>query len=299
MKNIALALLFYIELAIIFILSLLPFWILYRISDFFYFLIYYVLSYRKKVVRTNLVNSFPEKSIEEIKKIEKGFYRFLCDMLIETFKILTISKKQAARRCVIDKDSHALMETYYKNGKSVVFAMGHIGNWELCAICSNFLLKHQVYFIYHPIKNKYFDKLIYKVRNRFGTKLYAMKSTLKGMLNNKNEINATGFVSDQAPQPEGAYWTTFLNQDTPVFFGIEKIAMKLNQPVLYYNIKRVKRGYYQINIDTITDHPKDTQKGEITEAFTHRLEQEIIKHPELWLWSHRRWKHKRSSGSGR
>lgn len=179
--------------------------------------------------------------------------------------------------------------------QSIVLVMGHLGNWELAGNSFSLLCKQQLYVIYHPLRNKYFDKLIYDMRSRFGTKLIPMRETYREMAANKSNISATAFIADQTPSPEGAYWTTFLNQDTPVFQGTERIARKLNYPVVYACIKRIKRGYYEMHAEVLCENPKDTKDGEISEMHTKRLEKDIIAQPEVWLWSHRRWKHKRQS----
>jgi KDO2-lipid IV(A) lauroyltransferase len=153
--------------------------------------------------------------------------------------------------------------------------------------------KYQLYVIYKPLSNKYFENLMVKARTVFGTKLIKVPSTLRDMIANKNSITATAFIADQTPPPETAYWTTFLNQETPVFTGAEKIGKKMDLPIVFVDIDRVKRGYYEISIELLFDNPKDTSENEISETFIKRLEQEIIKKPEIWLWSHRRWKHKR------
>jgi KDO2-lipid IV(A) lauroyltransferase len=134
---------------------------------------------------------------------------------------------------------------------------------------------------------------MYDMRTRFGTKLYAMKDTMREMVRNRHEVNATAFIADQTPSPEGAYWTTFLNQDTPVFWGTEKIAQKFNYPVVYVTIKRLNRGFYEVDSEVLVTDSKNTKEGEISELHTRKLEQDIISQPEIWLWSHRRWKHKR------
>ena len=155
------------------------------------------------------------------------------------------------------------------------------------------MLKQQLYVIYHPIGNMYFDELMYRMRTRFGTKLIPMKNTFKEMLMHKSEINTTAFIADQTPSSVNAYWTKFLNQDTPVFWGTEVIAKKLNRPVVYISVDKVKRGYYQMNAKLLCENPNQTTEGQISEMHTRQLEQDIIKRPEIWLWSHRRWKHKR------
>ncbi len=171
--------------------------------------------------------------------------------------------------------------------------MGHMGNWEWAGNTFSLQCRHQLYVIYHPIGNKHFDGLMYRMRTRFGTKLIAMKNTFREMLGNKGGLNATAFIADQTPQPNNAHWMTFLNQDTPVFKGTEVIAKKLNIPVLYTSIDRTKRGYYKIHAEILVAEPANTAENEITELHTRRLEQDIIARPETWLWSHRRWKHKR------
>lgn len=171
--------------------------------------------------------------------------------------------------------------------------MGHLGNWEWGGNTFSLLCKHQLYVIYHPIANKNFDNLMYGMRSRFGTKLIPMKDTFRSMLANRNELNATAFIADQTPQPDNAYWTTFLNQETPVFRGTELIAKKLNYPIIYLKVKKIKRGFYELCAEMLCENPSITKEGEITEMHTKRLEQDIIAQPETWLWSHRRWKHKR------
>ena len=177
--------------------------------------------------------------------------------------------------------------------KSFLLVLGHIGNWEWAGHSFSLLLKHQLYVIYHPVANKYFDRLMYHIRTRNGTRLIAMKNTFREMLAHKNELNSTAFIADQTPQPDNAYWTTFLNQDTPVFKGPEVIAKKMNLVVVYTCVKKVKRGYYEIFAEILIENPASTADGEISEMHTRRLEQDIIAQPENWLWSHRRWKHKR------
>lgn len=174
-----------------------------------------------------------------------------------------------------------------------MIVMGHYGNWEWAGNTFALINKQQLYIIYHPLSNKHFDKLMYKMRTRFGNKLYAMKETMKEMVKNRHEVNVTAFIADQTPSPDNAYWTTFLNQDTPVFWGTEKISQKMNLPIVYTSVKRVKRGYYEIHCELFVEDPKNTTEGQISELHTKRLEKDIIEQPAIWLWSHRRWKHKR------
>ncbi len=284
---------FYLALPFLYLISLLPFPIFYMVSDSIYFLLYRVIGYRKKVVYENLKNSFPEKSHEALKKIEKEFYHYLCDLFLETLKTLTISKEEAIKRCALNNNTQRIFKELYDQKKSCILVMGHYGNWEWAGNSFSLINPQQLYVIYHPLTNKHFDKLMYDMRTRFGSKLYAMKDTMREMIRNRNEINATAFIADQTPSPENAYWTRFLNQDTPVFWGTEKIAQKLNYPVVYVTVNKLKRGYYEVNTEYLVQEPKHTAEGEISELHTRKLEKDIIAQPEIWLWSHRRWKHKR------
>jgi Kdo2-lipid IVA lauroyltransferase/acyltransferase len=284
---------YFIAIPFIYILSLLPFPVLYLLSDVVYVLFFYVIGYRKKVVLQNLRNSFPEKSDEEINVICKNFYHYFCDLFLETFKTLTISRQKMLERCQFNPRSLQLLHKMASEKKSVILVMGHWGNWEWGGNTFSMMSRQQLYVIYHPLKNKYFDALMYRMRSRFGSKLIAMRNTFKEMLAHKAEITATAFIADQTPQPDNAYWTTFLNQDTPVFKGTEVIAKKLQMPVLYTSVKRLKRGYYELNVEMLAEFPQQTDDGEISEMHTRRLEQDIMAQPEIWLWSHRRWKHTR------
>lgn len=286
------AIVYYVALPFIYFISLLPSPLLYIVSDFFYLILFYLVGYRKKVVFRNLRNAFPEKSEKELKCIAKKYFKYFCDLLLETFKTLTISHANALKHCSFTPEAILLFNKYYEQKKNIIVVMGHHGNWEWGGNTFSLMLKNQLYVIYHPLTNSYFDKLIYRMRTRFGTKLIEMKNTFKDMLRDKHIISATAFIADQTSAPESAYWTKFLNQDTPVFRGVEKIAQKLNYPVVFLAINRVSRGYYVMNAETLFENPATTADGEISEAHTKRLEQEIINQPETWLWSHRRWKHK-------
>jgi KDO2-lipid IV(A) lauroyltransferase len=287
------AIAYYLLLPLIYALSLLPFRVLYLLSDGVYVLLYYVLGYRKKVVLRNLRNSFPGKDEAEINRICKNFYHYLCDLFLETFKTLTISKTAMVKHCRFTPATLALFRQMNEEKKSVVLVMGHKGNWEWAGNTFSILCPQQLYVIYHPLANKYFNGLMYRMRTRFGTRLIAMQDTFRDMVQNRNEVNATAFIADQAPQPKTAQWLNFLHQDTPVFKGTEKIAQKLNYPVIYVTVQREKRGYYTVSAALLTATPATEKDGEITAAHTRKLEEDIVAQPATWLWSHKRWKHAR------
>jgi KDO2-lipid IV(A) lauroyltransferase len=285
--------LYFIAIPFIYLVALLPFRVMYLLSDLLFFFLYRVAGYRRNVVRQNLILSFPEKSSDEIAAIEKKFYVFLCDLMLETFKTLTISKEEALRRCTF-KD-HSIFDRLAAEKRNVIVVMGHYGNWEWASNTMTLICNYQLYVIYRPLADKKFDALMMKMRTRFGARLYAFSTSLRGMLANRNTLNATAFLADQTPLRSSAYWMQFLNQDTAVFTGTEKIARKLNYPVVYARVDRPRRGYYEISLELICEHPAATKEGEITEMHTRKLEKDIREKPEIWIWSHRRWKHHRNN----
>lgn len=283
--------LLYIVRALIYAISYLPFGVLYKISDVLFFIMFYVIRYRRKVVQQNLRNAFPEKSEAERNQIERAFFSFLADLFIETIKGFTISKEELHKRCVyVNLD---ITETLYKNNTSCIMVLGHYGNWEWAGQSFKTYTNYPAYIIYKPLNSKPFDTLIYNMRSRLGLKLIAMNNVYKDMLQLRGQAALTAFIADQTPHPEFAYWTTFLHQDTPVFPGTEKVARKFNYPVVYATIKRIKRGYYTVTFEVLSENPKATVDGEISELHTRKLEADIHKQPEIWLWSHKRWKYKR------
>lgn len=285
---------YYLVLPIIYLLSILPFRLLYWFSDFLYFMLYYVIDYRKKVIKQNLINSFPEKTDAEINIICKNFYHHFCDFFVETIKMLTLSKEEMIKRCRVTSETAAIFSKFAEEKKSVILAMGHFGNWEWACNSFNAQAEQQLYVIYHPLNNKYFNTLMHKIRTRNGSKLIAMKDTYKEMIVHKEGVNATAFLSDQTPQPEHAYWTTFLNQDTPVFKGVEVIAKKMKLPIVFTSVRKIKRGYYEMLSEILIESPESVDEDEVSEMYIRKLEQDIKEQPEIWLWSHKRWKHKRA-----
>jgi Kdo2-lipid IVA lauroyltransferase/acyltransferase len=285
------ALIFYLCLPLLLLLSVLPFPVLYFFSDILFFFLYHVFRYRRTVVAGNLRNSFPEKPEAELGKIEKDFYRHLCDLLLETVKTLTMNRGQIRKRCRV-KDT-ALENRLHEEGKSIFFVMGHLGNWEWAGASYPMSIRHPLYVIYKPLSNVYFDRLMQRLRSRFGAIPVPMKKAAHVLYDKRNTPAAMVFIADQTPSPDNAIWLRFLNQDTPVFSGTEKLARKFNHPVIYASVKKVKRGYYEIETEMLAENPGGTPEGEITERHTKRLEQDIRELPHTWLWSHRRWKHRR------
>ena len=284
---------YYLTLPVIYLFSILPFWWLYRLSDFLFVFFYYLVGYRKKVVFENLQKSFPEKSEKELSILQIKFYRYFCDLVLETLKSLTISPATLKKRIAFT--GFEIFEEYAKQNQSIIIVMGHFGNWELGGARFAVEPYHQLFVIYNPLRNKYFDRLIYKMRTRLGNGLYSMKDSIRGIIKDKDKLTATAFIADQTPSPKGAHWMQFLNQDTPIYTGTGKIATKMNYPVVYVGINREKRGYYHVKIEKLVEKPAEFSVTEIIEKFVRRLEKDINRSPEIWLWTHRRWKHKREN----
>lgn len=273
------------------VLSLLPLSILYALADAVYVLIYYVFGYRKKVVRKNLLLALPEKTLNEVIQIEKRFYRYLSSLIFEILKMNNISKNEIERRFVFKNKELPL--SYLNRGKSILICSAHYGNWEwgTLGIGLNFPGDH--YPIYKPLSNPVFDNWFKKIRSQFGNKLIAMRQTMRALAASKGKPSMFSFGNDQAPsKDESHYWTSFLHQQASIQLGIEKIAVKTNQPVFYFKIKVLKRGYYEVDCVPLCLNPAATRPYEITELHTRFLEEMIREEPAYWLWSHRRWKYK-------
>ena len=272
--------------------SILPFPLLYVISDFVCFVLFRIVGYRKKVVLANLQNSFPEKSAEEINVICKKFYRNLSDIAVETVKLSSMSKRELEKRCAF-KNLH-IIENYYDKGKSVIATVGHCGNWEWGALSLSIHSKHKVIGAYAPLSNPYFNNYFKRTREKFGIIMVPMKETVPFVLNYDKGLCLVGLIADQAPNVHSTnnYRTIFLNQDSLVFTGAERLAMKTDNPVVYFKINRIKRGFYEVDIIDLFPNPSSTKEYEITDKYIRTLEQQIIETPDNWIWSHRRWKHK-------
>lgn len=246
------------------------------------------MGYRVSLVRKNLKLTFPDKSNDEIESILRKFYQNFFDLVFETVKVLTISKRQTKKHVVLG-DMKAL-EQYRDKGQSVIISMGHFGNWELGAARFTLADYPQLMAVYKPLSNPFFDRMMSKTRTRFGGDVYAMEETLDRMREDKDKLTAVALLADQNPSSHNAYWYKLLGRETPVFTGVELLARRFDYPVIYLRVDRLKRGRYQLNCEVLSDKPTETSKYEITHEYIHRIERDILARPEEWLWTHNRWK---------
>jgi len=277
---------------VIYPVSLLPYGVLYRLSDLLFLLFYNAIGYRKKVIYGNIQRSFPEKSTEEHEQISRAFYRHFCDLMVESMKIFSIRKEEVDVRMKFRNPE--VLDQFYREGKSVILAGGHFNNWELFAVAIDQAVHHQVKAIYKPLSNRFFDGIMRKSRGKFGLQMIPIAEVKTVFEASRQQSSCYIFATDQSPgKAAKAYWTTFLNQDTAVLFGTEKYAVEYDYPVVYGCIHKVKRGFYEVEFSVVCDKPSTTLHGEITEKHVRMLEDDIRNAPEYWLWSHRRWKHKK------
>ncbi|WP_295798316.1 lysophospholipid acyltransferase family protein [Mucilaginibacter sp.] len=273
----------------LYLVSLLPFWFLYLIADLLYVILYYITGYRRKVVQENLSNSFPEKTETERKAIEKKYFKYMADLMIETIKSVSMSRKSVKKRMICTNPE--LLEHYFDQGRSIIAAAGHYANWEMACLSFGFLTTRRRMIVYKPQSNEVFTDFFNRTRSRFGATMISMRQTLRKMIEFKNELTITVLASDQTPTREDAkYFIEFLNQPTAVFLGVEKLTKVVNSVVIFYRIDLVKRGHYTYTFVPLVEEPEKTKPYEITEIHVRYLEQLIREKPEYWLWSHRRWK---------
>lgn len=272
---------------------MLPMFMLYGISDFLFFILWYVIPYRKKVVMQNLQRSFPDKTHSECLVVAKNFYRHFADVMVETLKGFSASK--AWLRTKVSAYNTDLLDKYYAEGRSIIAVTAHYANWEWGALTFSEHTKHRPYGIYAPLNNKFWDNVLINSRKKFGTTLIPVKEVGQVFSTNINELGIYGFIADQAPSNvKRCHWMQFLNQDTPVFFGPEKYAKQFDYVVVYAHIDKLKRGHYSVSYSLISDTPFEENNTIITERHAHFLEKQIIAKPHLWLWTHKRWKRKRA-----
>jgi KDO2-lipid IV(A) lauroyltransferase len=264
-------------------------WVLYRFSDLFYVLTITIVPYRKKVIYQNIKNAFPEKNDKEIKVLVRKFYKHFADILIEGIKNLTISKSELSKRMIVDNPE--VMDDLYQKSKNVILVSGHFNNWEWLITAQNFLFKHQAMGIGMPLTSKFWDKKVNQRRERFGMKVVHAKNFKDAIHTYKSTPIALLVLGDQSPGDSfKSYWMPFLNQMTAVQFGTEQIANEFDFAVVYFETVRIKRGYYNIKLQLITENAKTLEYGSITESHTQLLEKSIQHYPANWLWSHKRWK---------
>jgi len=273
----------------LYLLSLLPFWFLYLIADIVFIILYYIKGYRRKVVQENLRNSFPEKTEQERADIERKYYHYMADLMLETVKSVSMSRRSVEKRMYCTNPE--ILEHYFGQGKSIIAAAGHYCNWEMACLSFGFLTDKKRMIVYKPQSNEVFTDFFNRTRSRFGATMISMRQTLRKMIEFKNELTFTVLASDQTPTLQDAkHFVTFLNQPTAVFLGIEKLTKVVNSVVIFYRIDLVKRGHYTYTFVPLVEEPEKTKPFEITGIHVRYLESLIREKPEYWLWSHRRWK---------
>jgi KDO2-lipid IV(A) lauroyltransferase len=284
---------YYLLRAITWIIQLFPLRVHYLVSDLLFFIAYHIFRYRRSVVWVNLVNSFPEKTVQERNRIARNFYHHFCDTFVETLYFDRMSVAEGKKR--VRFRNPELLNSYLDEGRQVLAFFGHFNNWEW--FCNLPLYStHRLYAVYKKLKSKTFNRFYNNLRGRFGAIPLERGETFKQLVSDyqKGIPSMSAFLFDQTPRIyEIHHWISFLNQDTPVVLGAEKVAQKLDSVVLFLHSKKIKRGYYDAEFQLVAEHAKSCPKFEITDKCTHLLEQQIIEHPDFWLWSHKRWKHKR------
>jgi KDO2-lipid IV(A) lauroyltransferase len=281
-------LLYGLLLCFLYPLAWLPERVLFVLADVMYFFFRYILGYRKSVIYTNLARSFPEKSYSEIEGIAKQYYRFFADLFFENIKTLSISAKRA--KDYITFENAGIITEYEKQGQSTVWVSGHFGNWEYFTLAGLYFNSKIAYKQQHGAA----DKLMKRIRTRhLKSVIIPMQHISRYMLTHRDEQLSYVFIADQSPASSSKAWTTFLHQDSLFFEGAEKLATRLNLPVFYVEMLRTARGKYKAHFTQICDDPKSLPEFEITRRFAALLEQSINRNPQYWLWSHKRWKHKK------
>lgn len=282
---------------IFYLVSKLPYRALYVISDIANLVLYHIVRYRRDIVRRNITSAFPEKSLEECISIERGFYKWFCDYFVETVKLMSVSRQELLSRIEfrgIDK-----IEECFDRGQTCAGILGHYGNWELLSATGLVIKKHPeavIGLIYHPLRSQLFDRLFINMRQSMGGVCVPKKNILRYLVSfrSQNLMNLFGYIADQAPRYRNIHlWLPFLNHDTPVFTGAERIMRKMNNAVFYIDVERPERGKYIYTFKLMTDKPGEMPEFEITKKFFVMLEQTIRREPRFYLWSHNRWKRTR------
>ncbi len=286
-------LLYILVYPILWCISMLPFRVLYLFSDFVYWIVYYLIGYRKKTVRENLALTFPNLSEKERLEIEKKFFHHMCDMFLEMIKTMTISEDEINKRYKFTN-----LEVYKdleKQHKSIALMCAHYASYEW-AVSMNFHINYKGYGIYKKINNTYFDKLVHDIRSKFKAYLITTKDTIPEISKNYKEKNLSvyGFASDQSPKLSSVFhWQRFMGIEVPVHTGAEMLAKKYDMNVIFLRTKKVKRGFYEASFEILSEDAKNVPNYEITNHFLKLVEQQIYEAPQYYLWTHKRWKHRR------
>ncbi|RPD40215.1 lysophospholipid acyltransferase family protein [Chitinophaga barathri] len=280
---------YYILLAFCYSISILPLWLLYRISDGLYVLVYHIFRYRRQVVLENLHQAFPEKTDKELRRLARKYYRNLTDMMVETIKLLTMSRKSLDKRFECDL---SIFHKLYAEGRSVQLHLGHNFNWEWANLFAKNGVDYSFLVVFMPISNSAVSRMFRHFREKFGSVLIPANDMRNGMAPWIGKQYLLGLVADQNPgNPRRCYWYPFLNKMTAFYKGPEMSARRYNIPVVFADVRKVKRGYYKAVLKLAFENPAEEPVGRITEEFVKYLEKNIREQPEVWVWSHRRWKH--------
>ena len=277
--------------SLIWILHLLPDLLFYQISNLFFVITYYLVGYRRKVVMENLQKAFPDLDRRERRKIARKYYQHMCDLILESAACHFYPETRARR--VMEYLNPEVLDDLYKKGKMIMAVTGHYGNWEYLNTLS-LATSYPYLAIYKPLKNKYFDRMTRQTREKWGCIPVDMEKVARHVMTyaKRKEPVLTLFLADQRPLfRQIQYWTDFMGQTTPLYLGTEKLARKLDAAVVFLKIRKPRRGHYTTEVEVITEHPRTLEAYELTRAHVRILEGMIRERPELWLWSHRRWKH--------
>lgn len=278
---------------LLWLISILPFRLLYLFSDFVCFICYYIIGYRKKIVRENIAMALPYLSEKERLLVEKKFYHHMCDMFLEMIKTMTIPQKEMEKRYVFTNlDLYLDLE---KKGKSIALLCGHYASYEW-TVSMNYHITFEGYGIYKKLSNKYFDKLVKDIRSKFKATLITTRETIPSIKKNAEigHLGVYGFASDQSPQLSATFhWKKFMGIEVPVHTGAEMLAKRFDMNVIFLRTKKIKRGYYEATFELMADNPKEVPNYEITDDFLNRIEKQIYEAPEFYLWTHKRWKHRK------
>ncbi len=286
---------YYLLFGFAWLISLLPFWLLHRISDLLYIFVYYIVGYRKSTVYNNLRTSFPEKDESEIIRLVKSFYRHFTDFLVEIVKMMSISEKNLNKHVVFKNPE--IFTQLARERKNFALVSAHYNNWEMLTALPR-KMEHRFNVIYRPLKNKVTDGLSFYMRSRLGAIMIPMENILREAMKNKAEdkLFSIWFLADQRPPRLSRFWTLFLNHETAFFEGIEKISRKMGMAVVFMDMQKVRRGYFEVRLEVLFDNASTVPENQVTLGCVRKMEQQILKQPEYWLWSHKRFKHSKPEG---